>query len=142
MKSLIIRTTLIILAAITAGQAMAADEHAKLTGSLNNAFSSWGTPSLQGDWQIVEEGGTHYIELAENFRAKKGPDVKIFLSPTKADSVTGDNAVHGSVLVTQISEFDGSARFAIPAGTDISQFQSLVFHCEAFSKLWGSAALH
>ncbi|MEM9398261.1 MAG: DM13 domain-containing protein, partial [Pseudomonadota bacterium] len=72
---------------------------------------------------------------------KKGPDVKIFLSPTASTEITGDNAVSGSVFVKLISDFDGSARIAIPAGTDLSQYQSLVFHCEAYSKLWGSSPL-
>ncbi len=135
-----ITLTLLVLGTLMSGNA-AAHNHEPLGGSLNSAFSSWGSPSLKGDWQIVEDNGTYFIELGENFKAKKGPDVKIFLSPTAADDVTGDNAVNGSVFVTQISDFDGSARFAIPNGTDISQFQSLIFHCEAFSKLWGSSAL-
>ncbi|MEM1435518.1 MAG: DM13 domain-containing protein [Pseudomonadota bacterium] len=134
--------SLVILGAVSATQAQAADDDATLAdGSLEHAFSSWGKPSLEGDWQIVLDNGAYFIELSENFRAKKGPDVKIFLSPTPAAQVTGSNAVDGSVFVEQISDFDGSARIAIPAGTDISEFQSLVFHCEAYSKLWGSSAL-
>ena len=142
MKNMILSMTMVVLGALSAGQVLAADNGTAVAGgSLQSAFSSWGKPSLQGDWKIVEDGGAHFIELSENFRAKKGPDVKIFLSPTPAGQVTGDNAVNGSVLVTQISDFTGGARIAIPAGTDVSRFQSLVFHCEAFSKLWGSSAL-
>ena len=122
---------------------IAAQSHAAevASGSLEGAFSSWGSTSLQGDWKIVEDGGAHYIELSENFKAKKGPDVKIFLSPTPSGEVTGENAVNGSVFIQQISDFDGSARIAIPAGVDIGQFQSLIFHCEAYSKLWGTSPL-
>ena len=135
-----ITLTLLIIGTLMSSTA-SAHNHDPLGGSLNNAFSSWGSPSLRGDWQIVEDNGNYFIELSDNFKAKQGPDVKIFLSPTAADDVTGNNAVDGSVFVTQISDFEGSARFAIPAGTDVSQFESLVFHCEAFSKLWGSSAL-
>lgn len=142
MKNMILSISLAILGAVATSQAQAADaDGAVAGGSLDNAFSSWGKPSLQGDWQIVEDNGALFIELGENFKAKKGPDVKIFLSPTADTQVTGDNAVNGSILIKQISDFDGSARIAIPAGTDLSQFQSLVFHCEAYSKLWGSSAL-
>lgn len=142
MKNNILAVSLWVLSTLIAGQVQAAEPDSTVAdGSLNSAFSSWGRPALQGDWKIVAEGGAHYIELSENFKAKNGPDVKIFLSPTPANQVTGKNAVNGSVLVQQISEFDGSARIAIPAGTDISQFQSLIFHCEAYSKLWGSSAL-
>ncbi len=110
-------------------------------GSLEGAFSSWGKPSLSGDWKIIEEGGKHFIELADNFKAKKGPDVKIFLSPTEASNIDGDNAAKGSVFIKQISNFNGKSRIEIPAGIDVSQFNSLVFHCEEYSKLWGVSSL-
>ncbi|MEM9758472.1 MAG: DM13 domain-containing protein [Pseudomonadota bacterium] len=138
MKNTILAVSLTVLGALASVQAQAAE---LASGSLQGAFSSWGKSSLQGDWKIVEDGGAQYIELDDNFRAKKGPDVKIFLSPTPSAQVTGDNAVDGSVFVELISDFDGSARIEIPAGTDLTQFQSLVFHCEAYSKLWGSSPL-
>ncbi|MEM1229885.1 MAG: DM13 domain-containing protein [Pseudomonadota bacterium] len=141
MKQQLLTLSVVVLGTLASAQAAADSDNSLATGSLQSAFSSWGKPSVEGDWKIVEQDGTHYIELSENFRAKKGPDVKIFLSPTPAAQVTGTNAVNGSVLVKQIDDFDGQARIALPAGTDLSQFQSLVFHCEAFSKLWGSSAL-
>ncbi|MEM1189983.1 MAG: DM13 domain-containing protein [Pseudomonadota bacterium] len=138
MKNTILAVSLTVLGALAPVQAQAAE---LASGSLQGAFSSWGKSSLQGDWKIVEDGGAQYIELDDNFHAKKGPDVKIFLSPTPSAQVTGDNAVDGSVFVELISDFDGSTRIEIPAGTDLTQFQSLVFHCEAYSKLWGSSPL-
>ncbi|MEM9317086.1 MAG: DM13 domain-containing protein, partial [Pseudomonadota bacterium] len=126
MKNTILAVSLTVLGALASVQAQAAE---LASGSLQGAFSSWGKSSLQGDWKIVEDGGAQYIELDDNFRAKKGPDVKIFLSPTPSAQVTGDNAVDGSVFVELISDFDGSTRIEIPAGTDLTQFQSLVFHC-------------
>lgn len=142
MKNMILTLSLMVLGSLAAVPGRAAEGDPALAGgTLSNAFSSWGRPSLQGDWKIVQSEGAYFIELGENFKAKEGPDVKIFLSPTPADEVTGDNAVDGSVLVQQIADFDGRARITIPAGTDISQFQSLVFHCEAYSKLWGTSAL-
>ena len=138
MKNMIFAAALAISGAVFSLGAQA-DELA--SGSLEGAFSSWGKSSLQGDWKIVDEEGAQYIELSENFRAKKGPDVKIFLSPTPSAQITGDNAVNGSVFVELISDFDGRARIEIPAGTDLSQFESLVFHCEAYSKLWGTSPL-
>ena len=142
MKNMVLAASLMVMSSLSAADARAAEVASVLAdGRLAHAFSSWGRPSLEGDWQIVEESGAFFIELSDNFRAKQGPDVKIFLSPTPAADVTGDNAVNGSVLVKQISDFDGSARIAIPAGIDVNQFQSLVFHCEAYSKLWGSSKL-
>lgn len=111
------------------------------SGQLNADFSSWGKPSLAGDWKIIKVKGKHYIELDDNFKAKKGPDVKIFLSPKTSSSITGKNATEGSVFIKLINDFKGKARIKIPADVDISKYKSLVFHCEAYSKLWGSSAL-
>ena len=118
-----------------------AENNTLASGSLQSAFSSWGKASLQGDWKIVKEGNALFIELDDNFKAKDGPDVKIFLSPTNASSITGKNATEGSVFIQQISDFEGNKRIQIPANVDLNQYQSLVFHCEAYSKLWGSSAL-
>ncbi len=74
MKNMILSMTMVVLGALSAGQAVAADKDTAVAGgSLQSAFSSWGKPSLQGDWKIVEDGGAHFIELSENFRAKKRP---------------------------------------------------------------------
>ena len=122
------------------GNALAANK-TLASGNINAAFTSWGAPSVQGDWKIVQEGDKTYIELAENFKARKGPDVKIFLSPLPASDVTGKNAVEGSIFVNLIEDFKGGRRIELPADAELSQYQSLVFHCEAYSKLWGSAPL-
>lgn len=140
MKTLLNLLTLIGLGLSVFNSAFASDTEIR-GGHLDAAFSSWGSASLKGDWKIVEADDKTFIELNENFKAKEGPDVKIFLSPLRADEVTGDNATQGSVFITQISSFEGKDRIEIPVGTDLSDFQSLVFHCEAYSKLWGTSAL-
>lgn len=119
-----------------------ADESMFAQGTLNKAFSSWGKASLQGDWKIVKDADRYFIELNDNFKAKEGPDVKIFLSPKAASDVTGDNATDGSTLVLQISKFEGADRIEIPTGVNLADFKSLVFHCEAYSKLWGTSAIN
>jgi hypothetical protein len=111
------------------------------SGQLTASFSSWGKPSVEGDWKIVKSEGKQFIDLADNFKAKKGPDVKIFLSPKSTVDITGKNAGEGSLFIKLISEFEGKARIEIPANIDISQYKSLIFHCEEYSKLWGSSAL-
>jgi len=110
-------------------------------GSLDGAFSSWGKSSLKGDWKIVSEGDQLFIELGNNFAAKSGPDVKIFLSPTPTADINGDNAAEGSVFIKLITDFKGARRIAIPAGTNLDDYQSLVFHCLEYAKLWGTSPL-
>ncbi len=79
--------------------------------------------------------------MGEDFVARKGPDVKFFLSSTPADEVTGGNATEGSVFVVQLESFEGRQRFALPAETSPEAFHSLVLHCEAYGKLWGVSSL-
>ncbi|MFT5520352.1 MAG: hypothetical protein ACI9IA_000944 [Enterobacterales bacterium] len=111
------------------------------SGQLTASFSSWGKPSVEGDWKIVTSAEKQFIDLADNFKAKKGPDVKIYLSPKSPSDITGENAAEGSIFIKLISDFEGKARIDIPANIDISQYKSLVFYCEEYSKLWGSSAL-
>lgn len=135
----ILMSMLMVTAAANAQSAPSNDELP--SGELEGAFSSWGKTSLSGSWSVVSENGRHYIQLADNFSAKKGPDVKIFLSPTASADVTGDNATKGSVFVKLLDDFSGRARIELPNGVDLSDYQSLIFHCEEYSKLWGVSAL-
>lgn len=97
--------------------------------------------SSSGTWQIVEENGTRYVELSEDFRTRRAPDLKIFLSPTAATDTTGSNATDGSVLISPLQSNRGAQRYEIPASVDLSQYASILIHCEAYSKLWSASDL-
>ena len=140
MKKLAPIVSLFVAITFSSGQ-VHSQESVLASGTLDNAFSSWGRASLRGDWEIVSVDGKTYIDLADNFKALDGPDVKIFLSPLSANDVKGNNATDGSLLVKLISEFEGAVRIELPAGTNLDDFESLVFHCEDYSKLWGVSPL-
>lgn len=111
-------------------------------GRFSAAFSSFtGKPSLEGDWSIAESEGALGVEFGADFRARKAPDLKVFLSPKAPDAITGKNATEGSLNLGLLQSFAGAQRFAIPAGTDLSKYQALVVHCEEYSKLWGTSPL-
>ncbi len=140
MKKIVLVLSLLIASLGGIQHAVAADG-VITSGQLSAGFSSWGKKSLAGDWKIVEENGKHYIELANNFKATKGPDVEIFLSPKASSAVNGDNATDGSVFIKIISSFEGESRIEIPADVDLSKYKTLVFHCKEYSKLWGVSPL-
>lgn len=96
--------------------------------------------SIKGSWKIVKEGGNHYIELSSDFSTRNGPDIKLFLSPTKVSSLTGSNATNRSIRISTVKA-SGAQRFKLPSGTKLSKFKSVVIHCEKFSKLWGAGKL-
>ncbi|MGF1454430.1 MAG: DM13 domain-containing protein [Alphaproteobacteria bacterium] len=96
---------------------------------------------ISGNWRIYEEDGKTFIALSDDFRTRRGPDLKIFLSPLAPDAVTGKNATEGSLLVAELDKSRGAQTYEIPTGTDLSAYQSVVIHCERFSKLWGAGPL-
>ena len=97
--------------------------------------------SLSGNWSIEQSEGKRYIVLAADFKARKGPDLKIFLSPRSIDSVNGKTAIKGSALVANLKEIKGGQIYEIPNELDISQYKSLLIHCEKYAVLWGGGAL-
>jgi hypothetical protein len=95
------------------------------------------TYGIKGDWQILQVDGQTIFRLSDDFRTKRGPDLKLFLSPSTLDSVTGVTATQDAIRLGELKSNKGTQDYIIPEGTDLSRFNSILIHCEAFSKLWG-----
>jgi len=96
---------------------------------------------VSGNWTLSTENGVTTVALDNAFSTKNAPDLKIFLSPLSADQLNGRNATQGSLLVSPLSSNKGAQKYNIPAGTNLSQYKTILIHCEAFSKLWSVSAL-
>ncbi|MCG8440707.1 MAG: DM13 domain-containing protein [Caulobacterales bacterium] len=93
---------------------------------------------LDGGFEIVaRDDGAHVLRFNDEFRASRGPDLKVFLSPLGIDTVTGSTAVDGSINLGELQATRGSQEYEIPADVDLSAFGSVIVHCEEFSVLWG-----
>ena len=111
-------------------------------GQFKSAFSAFlSGPALVGDFQVVTEDGKTYLEFGAGFKAKSAPDLKVFLSQRAPEAVTGTNATESAVRLGLLMGFEGAQRYAIPAGTDLSDFSTVIVHCEQYSKLWGAGRL-
>jgi hypothetical protein len=97
--------------------------------------------NIKGDWQILQQNGQTILRLSDDFKTKKGPDLKIFLSPQSIADVTGQTATQGSVLVSALTSNKGTQDYIIPSHVNLADFQSVLIHCEAFSVLWGGGEL-
>jgi len=97
--------------------------------------------SIKGDWKIVKENGQTIFRVSENFKTKNGPDLKLFLSRDTVSNATGATATQDAVRLGVLKSNKGGQDYIIPANVDLSQFNSILIHCEAFSKLWGGANL-
>lgn len=126
--------------AIPTYAAEASPATAAQTQTLSGAFTKK-KYSIKGDWQILQQGGQTIIRLSDDFKTKNGPDLKIFLSPQTVDAVNGKTATQGAVLVSPLNSNKGSQDYVIPANVNLSNFQSVLIHCEQFSVLWGGGSL-
>ncbi len=89
----------------------------------------------RGQASLIETSPGQYVLRFEDFSVRNGPGLYVYLSPD-ADRYTGNSRQLGKLKAT-----DGSFNYEIPAGTDISQFKSVVIWCKPFGVLFGVAPL-
>ena len=96
---------------------------------------------IKGSWSLVQRDGKTFVKFSDDFKTKNGPDLKLFLSPLPANQVNGKNALDGSIKLGVLKSNKGGQEYEIPAGTNLSQFSTVLVHCEAYSILWGGGSL-
>ena len=135
--NLIARAVLIVVAAIAGMVATSNDAFAEDQGG------TWTKKSqkIAGAWSIVETDDGRFLELDDSFKTRRAPDLKLFLSPLEAGRVNAKNATSGSVLIAKLKKSKGAQRYELPADLKLDDYQTLVLHCEAYTKLWGVSAL-
>lgn len=138
MKRFLIGLTLLV----TSGIALA-EQHAANPAetALSGEFEGGWLSKVEGSWKIERSGDQWVLKTGKDFKASKGPDVKVFLSRTPADDVTGKNASQGSVFVQLLDNFKGEMVIPLPSGVDPREYQTLVLHCEEYTKLWGATEI-
>jgi hypothetical protein len=94
-----------------------------------------------GDGFHKAEGLAKVINLAdgrtflrlENLKATNGPDLYVYLSTGKdASDIVNLGRLKGNI---------GNQNYEIPAGTDLSKYDTVLIWCKAFWTLFGSAKL-
>ena len=96
---------------------------------------------VSGSWGVVQEDGQRFLVLDDRFKTKNAPDLKLFLSKQSLESTTGKNATSNAVLIAKLKSAKGAQRYAIPDSVDLGSFDTLLLHCEKYSKLWAGASL-
>ena len=89
----------------------------------------------RGQAALIETLPGQYVLRFEGFSVRNGPGLYVYLSPG-ADRYTGDSLELGKLKAT-----DDSFNYEIPAGTDVTQFKSVVIWCKPFGVLFGVAPL-
>jgi len=81
---------------------------------------------------IALDDGTSVLRL-ENFKATNGPDLYVYLATDKSSSdIVNLGRLKGNI---------GNQNYAIPAGTNLTKYNTALIWCKAFSVLFGSAQL-
>ena len=81
------------------------------------------------------------VYLGPDFEVGPGPKFHVYLVPKAAIRASSDLQGEMFVDLGRLRAFKGSQRYAIPAGLDLSKFQSVIIWCEQFSVLISPADL-
>lgn len=88
-------------------------------------------------YQLLD--GLHVLRF-ENFAATNGPDLHVILSSHPAPT-TSNEVMQGYLDLGSLKGNIGSQNYALPAGTDVSQFKSVIIYCQPFHVIFATAAL-
>jgi len=117
------------------------NENMNETKMTNDTMTLMGNFVEAGDGFHKAEGIVKVINLAdgrtflrlENLKTTNGPDLYVYLSVGKDPSdIVNLGRLKGNI---------GNQNYEIPAGTDLSKYDTVLIWCKAFSTLFGSAKL-
>ena len=117
------------------------NENMNETTVTNNTMALMGNFIDAGDGFHKAEGIAKVINLAdgrtflrlENLKTTNGPDLYVYLSVGKdALDIVNLGRLKGNI---------GNQNYEIPAGADLSKYNTVLIWCKAFSTLFGSAKL-
>lgn len=139
-----IRRNRFIVAAIAIfGASIAAGSALGAAGDVAYSSSLWEKKSNEttGLFQIEERDGGHVLTLSSDFKTKPAPDLKIVLSPHTPSSATARNALEGGVIIAPLTSPSGAQEYPIDPSVDLAAYDSVLIHCEQYTKLWSAAPL-
>lgn len=118
-------------------QRSASDQVQRATGSFIHADPS--DPFHWGKGSVTLFDGAVFLQ--PDFEVGPGPKYHIYLSRSSAEAIRtaeDKNAAAQDGLgpdLGRLRSFQGSQRFEIPAGTDLSQYNSVTVWCQTFNVL-------
>jgi hypothetical protein len=89
----------------------------------------------RGTASIIETAPGSYTLRFDAFSVRNGPDLYVYLSPV------ADDYADGALELGVLKATDGAFGYALPAGTDPSDYASAIVWCKQFSHLFAVAPL-
>ena len=93
--------------------------------------------ALRGEWWIEARAKAPVLVFGDDFEARSGPDLKVFLSPQSYSSTTGRNATEAALYLGELKGIRGRQEYRLPADADLEKYGSVLVHCERYAVLWG-----
>lgn len=93
--------------------------------------------NIKGTWAVTAEDGQSLISFNDDFRTKGGPDLKLYLSSKSISELTSGDIEGTSMKLGVLKSNKGAQSYIIPNDVNLSDYKSVVIHCEAFEVLWG-----
>lgn len=93
--------------------------------------------TIKGEWSVSQHDGKTVIQFNDAFKTKSGPDLKVVLHKNTVDNVDPKTAVQDGVKIGVLKSNKGAQSYILPDDITLSDFKSVLIHCEAFSVLWG-----
>lgn len=106
-----------------------------------------GEHTTSGKTQVIQENGTYFIELDQNFSTSpNGPDLFVILhkSPNILQiSKPPDYAIASGdyVVIAPLKSYNGTQRYEIPKNVQSEQFNSVAIWCRQYNATFGFAPL-
>ena len=96
---------------------------------------------IQGAWSIVERDNQKIIVFDNEFKTRKGPDLKVYLSTLPIETIRDSEVQDSSIKISPLKSNKGKQEYAIPDEVNLDEYSSVLVHCEAYSHLWGGGSL-
>lgn len=94
-----------------------------------------------GDVSLYSLADGSFILRFENFNVTNGPDLHVYLVKAVDPVTTDDVNSRGYLDIGSLKGNQGAQNYTIPAGTDISQYNSVVIYCQPFHVVFSVAPL-
>lgn len=93
--------------------------------------------AIAGRWSIVARGDKRTIEFDDDFKTRRGPDLKVYLSTRRVEELTDATVAANSTEIAALKRHRGAQVYEIPAALDLNDYRSVLIHCKRFAHLWG-----
>lgn len=95
-----------------------------------------------GTATLLEDGTGRAVLRLTDFQVTNGPDLEVWLVAEPDPQTSSDVSNSTWLSLGQLKGNIGDQNYDIPAGTDLSQYGSVVIWCEQFGVLFSPATLN